>query len=141
MKQGLYEIKQWIITKIILFLMDGEIVKKFLNKLGEKNDDIESNTKLENKNKRTIESRYTEICERLHKIERLYKVAIDANPPEYGESWAVICIKGNPEYVRFVKFKRNDIREIQRFLSQFEAKSQHIRDVPHGIPKDLFLDL
>lgn len=35
-------------------------------------------------------------------------------------SWAVICIHGKTDYVKFVPMKQSDVREISRFLKRFE---------------------
>lgn len=51
-----------------------------------------------------------------------------------GSSWAVICIEGNMNVVKFVDLGRNDIREVLHFLKQFEA-GKHCIDTPY---KEMF---
>jgi len=46
-------------------------------------------------------------------------------------SWAVICIHGKIDYVKFVPMKQSDIREISRFLKRFEW-SNRVTDSPFG---------
>ena len=35
-------------------------------------------------------------------------------------SWAVVCIKGHPEYVSFMPLSSGDARDVIRFLQQFK---------------------
>lgn len=51
-------------------------------------------------------------------------------------SWAVICIEGNINIVKFVELNRNDAREIMNFLKHFEGGS-HCIDTPR---KEMFYD-
>lgn len=44
-------------------------------------------------------------------------------------SWAVICIDGHPEYVKFVDLKGSEARDIENFLRRFE-KSNVVVDSP-----------
>jgi len=55
---------------------------------------------------------------------------------ERTHSWAVICIEGNINIVKFVDLERRDAMEILRFLKQFEA-GRHCIDTPY---KQMFLD-
>lgn len=57
-------------------------------------------------------------------------------------SWAVICVKGRPEYVKFMPLNSAETREIINFLKRYE-RSSHIIDSPlafrHMIKKELFI--
>lgn len=44
-------------------------------------------------------------------------------------SWAVVCIAGKPEYVKFLPLNHYDARDVLRFLKQFEY-SKRIVDSP-----------
>ena len=44
-------------------------------------------------------------------------------------SWAVICIDGHPEYIKFVDLKGSEVRDIENFLRRFE-KSNVVVDSP-----------
>ena len=44
-------------------------------------------------------------------------------------SWAVVCVAGKPEYVKFVPLNSGDTREVIKFLKQFEY-SKRIVDSP-----------
>ena len=44
-------------------------------------------------------------------------------------SWAVVCVAGKPEYVKFIPLNSGDTREVIKFLKQFEY-SKRIVDSP-----------
>lgn len=44
-------------------------------------------------------------------------------------SWAVVCIKGKPEYVKFMPLNSGETREVINFLKRYE-RSNHIIDSP-----------
>lgn len=46
-------------------------------------------------------------------------------------SWAVVCIKGHPEYVSFVPLSFDDARSVIRFLQRFKY-SNRVIDSPFG---------
>ena len=69
-------------------------------------------------------------------LQKLVQVGVDVG--YHDGSWAVICIAGKSEYVNFVNLGREDVQRVRQFLRQFEG-SQRTIDLPHGIPKELFL--
>lgn len=46
-------------------------------------------------------------------------------------SWAVVCIKGHPEYVSFMPLSSDDARSVIRFLQRFKY-SNKVVDSPFG---------
>ena len=54
-------------------------------------------------------------------------VDIELYPNDY--SWAIICIKGRPEYVKFIPLNHKDARDIMIFLKHFEY-SNRVVDSP-----------
>jgi len=62
-------------------------------------------------------------------LEEHIKVGADVDTYT-NESWAVICIHGKPNYVKFVDLRGRDMREFQRFITQFERNSLTI-DSPY----------
>lgn len=46
-----------------------------------------------------------------------------------GRSWAIICIEGNYNIVKFIDMKGNNYKEILNFLKQFEC-SRRVVDAP-----------
>lgn len=55
-------------------------------------------------------------------------VAVDVNFKEE-HSWAVVCIAGRPEYVKFIPLSNSDARTVIEFLKNFQY-SKHIIDSP-----------
>lgn len=55
-------------------------------------------------------------------------VAVDVNFKEE-HSWAVVCIAGRPEYVKFIPLNNSDARTVIEFLKNFQY-SKHIIDSP-----------
>lgn len=56
-------------------------------------------------------------------------VAVDVGFHDSEHSWAVVCIAGRPEYVKFIPLSRADARTVMNFLRQFQY-SQLIVDSP-----------
>lgn len=81
-----------------------------------------------------------EECRRL--ITQLVDIGVDVGFHTEEHSWAVICIEGHPEYVKFLPLNHGDARDVLRFLKQFEY-SRQIIDSPiafKGILKNRFLE-
>lgn len=65
-------------------------------------------------------------------------VGVDVARDEY-HSWAVVCIHGKMDFMKFVPLNHSDIREVAQFLKRFEY-SKRVVDSPfayHGMIKDL----
>lgn len=56
-------------------------------------------------------------------------VAVDVGFHDSERSWAVVCIAGRPEYVKFIPLSGADARTVMNFLRQFQY-SQPIVDSP-----------
>jgi hypothetical protein len=64
-------------------------------------------------------------------------VAVDVHMKS--PSWAVICIQGKKtDFVKFLDLGERDLNEIAYFLKRFERNDIRA-DLPHGMPKDIFL--
>lgn len=68
-----------------------------------------------------------EECRRL--ITQFVDIGVDVGFHSEDHSWAVICIEGHPEYVKFLPLNSGDARDVLRFLKQFEY-SKRIVDSP-----------
>lgn len=65
-------------------------------------------------------------------------VGVDVVKDEY-HSWAVVCIHGKMDFMKFVPLNHSDIREVAQFLKRFEY-SKRVIDSPFaysGMIKDL----
>ena len=72
----------------------------------------------------TIYTHITIHSERLNKLEELINVGVDVH--HKGRSWAVICMEGKPDYIKFIDLDKKTLFEIGQFLRQFE-RSNNIR--------------
>lgn len=61
-------------------------------------------------------------------LEKTLNLGVDIAIRDH-DSWAVICVQGRTDYVKFLKLPSNDIREIQLFLRKFQMANQ-IVDAP-----------
>jgi len=67
-----------------------------------------------------LEFNNSELRSKIMATQRYLKVCVDVHTRPENENWAIICIAGKPDYVKFSKFRNNDILEIRRFLKNFE---------------------
>jgi len=70
------------------------------------------------------------VSNRVMEIEKLVQLGVDVH--QKSGSWAVICIAGNVEYVRFVELSLAELRSVQKFLRQF-PEAHKIVDKPQFI--------
>lgn len=90
---------------------------------------IDQNTRLENRNR--------ELSQRNEFILKNFQIAVDHNPYE-NQSWAVVCINGQPQYVNFLSLRHAEAREIMHYLKNYD-KGQMVVDSPHRTMKlDIF---
>lgn len=71
------------------------------------------------------------IQNQIHNINKTYSIGVDIDNRDH-RNWAVLCIEGKPNYVKFVDLSRSDVREVQRFLKQFEGSGRMV-DAPYGM--------
>ncbi|AZU98881.1 hypothetical protein pW2_43 [Bacillus phage pW2] len=76
---------------------------------------IDDNLKLENENRA--------LRERNEFILKNFRIAVDHNPYE-NQSWAVVCVDGKPDYVKFVSLTNRETREVMEYLSRFDRGSR-----------------
>lgn len=78
----------------------------------------------------------------LHKtVSSVVSIGADVTTPyDNRGSWAVICIEGNYNIVKFVDLRGQYGRDILQFLKQFET-GRYVIDAPMGfLSKDMFID-
>lgn len=68
-------------------------------------------------------------------VENVVHIGTDIRHEGKG-SWAVICIEGKMNIVKFVDLDRKDARDVMMFLKQFEA-GRYCIDTPY---KEMFYD-
>ncbi|WP_236354801.1 hypothetical protein [Konateibacter massiliensis] len=90
--------------------------------------------------------RATEECEKAYEIvsdcqkmmNEICDVGVDVDFRDNYHSWAVVCIHGKMDFMKFVPLNHSDVREVARFLKQFEY-SKRVVDSPfsYGMIEDL----
>lgn len=69
---------------------------------------------------------------RIKKLESLVQVGVDVHMK--GESWAVVCIAGKPEYVQFRRLHGKDAMYLLELLKKLEQQyGRVIVDAPIGL--------
>ncbi|UUV46762.1 hypothetical protein [Bacillus phage vB_BanS-Thrax4] len=86
---------------------------------------VDDNIRLENENRA--------LRERNEFILKNFQIAVDHNPYE-NQSWAVVCINGQPQYVNFLTLRNHEAHEIMRYLRNYD-KGSMVVDSPHRTMK------
>lgn len=69
-----------------------------------------------------------DIERRVGYIEGLVDVGIDVSVVNHN-SWAIVCVGGKPEYVKFFIADTKELREVQQFIKKF-SRNRTITDCP-----------
>jgi len=70
---------------------------------------------------------YNQVMKDLNLVKSNCNIGVDVH--ERSDSWAVVCVNGNKDYVNFVRLSSEDAREVRCFLKRFE-KSNVTVNVP-----------
>ena len=129
-------LKEWIRTKIIQFLLIDNMQEHNLSEINRIDKNLkEYNRYLYNFEKYTKENfkdSYNEIHTLQHTLESVVSIGADIVPHEsdYSHSWAVVCVEGKINVVKFVSLKRADCRYIMDFLKQFDGSRRVVDSMP-----------
>jgi len=139
--------KNWLRIKLKYFLdidnlesnfKDHEIFNniRFADVGKDTNDKISYLRKLINNSTNDI-SHCQESVNILHNtIENVVHIGTDVYKPNQGHSWAIICIEGKMNIVKFIDLERRDAIDVMQFLKRYEA-GRHCIDTPY---KEFFYD-
>ena len=98
---------------------------------------------VELKKSQDVYSQSYKLVDECHKlINSIIDVGTDIGFRDNDHSWAVICIKGHPEYVKFIPLTHKDARDVIEFLKHFKYSNKVI-DSPFAFKemvKDNILD-
>jgi hypothetical protein len=72
-------------------------------------------------------------------INKFIDLGMDVGFHSEDHSWAVLCVKGKPEYVKFVPLTHKNVMELAEFLKRFKYSDRQV-DSPFGF-RDLIEDL
>jgi hypothetical protein len=123
--------KQWLKNKLIKFL-GIDTLEKEIHYISVTNEG-------EHRKMRDIQGEHWEnIVAIKTTLSSVVSVGADIIPPNnYGHhSWAVVCIEGNYNVVKFVDLNGKDMREVLYFLKQYEV-SRRVIDI---IPRQKYFD-
>jgi hypothetical protein len=67
----------------------------------------------------------------LEDIRDSFGLGADISPNKFDESWAVICMSGKQDIVKFARLDNKSLMEISGFLRRYEFKHQRL-DLPAG---------
>ncbi|WP_242837854.1 hypothetical protein [Lacrimispora indolis] len=81
-------------------------------------------------------SKIADDCRKM--MNEICDVGVDIGFRDNYHSWAVVCIHGKMDFMKFVPLNHSDVRDVGRFLKQFEY-SKRVVDNPfaHGMIDDL----
>lgn len=74
-------------------------------------------------------------------VNSVVETGVDVGFHDKEHSWAVICVAGKPEYVKFIPLTGKEARDVLNFLKQFQYSNNMI-DSPLGFKymlKDMFI--
>lgn len=137
MKRLLSRINRWFVSKIrhwigieVYFKYVNETVTNLIKKIDTIDNLIEKIDTINNHYDTNID----QINKDLNLLKSLCEVGVDVHTRS--NSWAVVCMGGKPEYVKFVDLKINDAHSVIEFLRKFESSGVVI-DSPLGFVNTL----
>jgi len=134
--------KEWLRGKLIEFLGINKLESEFINhqnkfKNHEQSNQLQINylsdwMSMRNKELKNDIYHFQESVNTLHNtVENVVHIGTDVRRNDYGHSWAVICVEGKMNIVKFIDLDRKDAREIFDFLKHFEAGRHCIDAFPN----------
>lgn len=89
---------------------------------------------------KTLRNNESFVLQEINNVKELINVGVDLNLHNPRENWAVICVQGKPDYVRFVSLDSKQIRDVERFLRNFDHRNVTL-DAPRMVSKKRLLKL
>ena len=138
------KISKWVREKMRKFLGISDFENKVIEYMKANNVEInnlygrinDNDHKLNQKLNFEIDGQDARIKVLHNTIENVVHIGTDVGVHQREHSWAIICIEGKMNIVKFVSLDRNDAMDTLRFLKQFEA-GKHCIDTPY---KQMFED-
>ena len=133
------KIKEWFRNKLIKFLLIDRIQERNSLELKRLNESINSLNRNVCANTGSIKriNEKSEIIE--NTLRSVVSVGADVVPCRNNErSWAVVCIEGKCNVVKFVNLYGEDYRRILDFLKQYEVSRMCIDAPPSFMFDDVF---
>lgn len=87
---------------------------------------------IERQAKHTYNKAAKEHLDSIQLVDSILDIGVDMSLPNSQEySWAVVCIKGHPEYVRFINLTGQDASQVLQFLKHFEQSNVTVDSPVH----------
>jgi hypothetical protein len=140
-----YKLMKWLEIEQLLYNLKGYIVQNnkdmFNHTMNIKNceklidDNWESTTRNFNELSKKCINTYSEQQEQINALNRTLQSVVSlgtdvVRPTEGSKSWAVVCIEGRYNIVKFIDLQGQDYRHILDYLKQFEC-SRRVIDTPY----------
>lgn len=133
------KIKKWLFADEIKRIESLEDIHKKLDEWFNAADRMYS---LSADAKKNCENSQMELEECRKLLSQICDVGVDVGVREEEHSWAVVCIAGKSEYVKFIPLNRGDARQVIDFLKRFQY-SKRVIDSPIAfrsmLGKEMFL--
>ena len=127
-------IKKWLFKDelIALTMLDNDI-RHMQNQLDPTIQNYRA-ASLQLHNAKELYEECMETCRNLQvTINDVCDVGVDTALYEPYHNWAVVCIHGKTEFVKFIPLKQGDVQTVAKFLKQFEYTENRLRvDSPLG---------
>lgn len=121
------KLKKWLFSDEIKRLEVLEVCyKDQIEWCKERADDVYRASEKSRLNYQKCEKELEE-CRKL--LTQFCEIGTDVGFLDNEHSWAVICIAGKPEYVKFMPLNHRDAHDVLNFLKRFQY-SKHIIDSP-----------
>lgn len=133
------KIKNWLFADEIERIKSLETIHKKFDEWFNAADRVYT---LSSEAKKNCEKSQKELVECKKLLNQICDVGVDVGFMEEEHSWAVVCIAGKPEYVKFMPLNRGDALQVMDFLKHFQY-SKHVIDSPLAfrdiLRKEMFL--
>lgn len=133
------KIKKWLFADEIKRIKSLEDIHKKIKKWFNAADRMYS---LFTEAKKNCENSQRELEECRKLFNQICDVGVDVGFRGKEHSWAVVCIAGRSEYVKFISLNRGDARQVIDFLKRFQY-SKYVIDSPIAfrdmLGKEMFL--
>lgn len=137
------KLKEWVRTKLIKFLHVDDVRDK-VNRLDKRIDSTNRSFQIMDNDLSYVEQKLKLVQEELNIVKNTLRnvvsVGADVVPADMSRenSWAVVCIEGNYNIVKFIDLKGKDFHYILNFLKQYEGSRMCIDAPPPNMFKKEF---
>lgn len=122
-------------NKLHITSLENELcaVKKSLSNAEKEIMDLKSDNKIINQELDSLRQKYLKSTSQYNSLMELVDLGIDVNRfSERGPtSWAVVCLAGKIEYMKFYVLGHNEMAEIHKFLKPYDEANRVVDAASH----------